>query len=72
MIAQMSAAGAGVGIVLLPLFSVVDNRRLIRVLPNVQVSRELWLSVDQDLATVPRVQTAIAAVRALLAAHPLQ
>ena len=71
MIAQMSAAGAGVGIVLLPLFSVAANSPLVRVLPGVEVLRELWLSVDEDIATVPRVQTAIAAIKGLLSAHPL-
>jgi DNA-binding transcriptional LysR family regulator len=71
MIAQMAAAGAGVGIVLLPLFSLDAHSPLIRILPEVQVVRELWLSVDQDIATVPRVQTAIAAIKGLLSAHPL-
>lgn len=56
MIAQMSAAAAGLGIVLLPFFAVERYPDLIRVLPEqVVVQREIWLSVHRDLEAVPRI-----------------
>ncbi len=71
MIAQMAAAEAGRGIVLLPLFALRPHTALSRVLPGTCVQRELWMSVDKDIATLPRVALAMTAVRALLRAHPL-
>ena len=71
MLAQMAAAEAGRGIVLLPLFAVVDKPGLVRLLPDCSVRRELWLSADQDIATLPRVSLAMRALRDLLLTHRL-
>ena len=71
MIAQMAAAEAGRGIVLLPLFAIAPHSRLSRVLPETSVRRELWMSVDNDIATLPRVALAMRAMRDLLRAYPL-
>jgi DNA-binding transcriptional LysR family regulator len=71
MIAQMAAAEAGRGIVLLPLFAISPHSDLSRVLPEVSVRRELWMSVDRDIGTLPRVALAMRALRELLRAHPL-
>ena len=71
MIAQMAAAEAGRGVVLLPLFALADKPGLLRVLRDVSVERELWLGADQDIAALPRVSLAIRALRELLVAHRL-
>ena len=71
MLAQMAAAEAGRGIVLLPLFALVDKPGLVRLLPDSSVRRELWLSADQDIATLPRVSLAMRALRDLLLTHEL-
>jgi DNA-binding transcriptional LysR family regulator len=57
MIAQMSAAAAGLGIVLLPFFAVDRYPDLTRVLAGeVLVQRDIWLSVHRDLESVPRIE----------------
>ncbi|WP_407181110.1 LysR family transcriptional regulator [Bradyrhizobium sp. STM 3562] len=63
MIAQMNAAAAGLGIVLLPGFAVAGRPDLIAVLPDVAATtREVWLNVHSDLQFAPRIR----AVRAFL------
>jgi DNA-binding transcriptional LysR family regulator len=57
MLAQMTAAASGAGIVLLPHFAVTQEHQLRRVLPDaVSVTRELWLSVHRDLHHSPRIR----------------
>jgi DNA-binding transcriptional LysR family regulator len=57
MIAQMSAAASGVGLVLLPEFAVVGRDDLLPVLADtVFTTRELWLNVHNDLQFAPRIR----------------
>lgn len=60
MIAQMTAAAAGMGLVLLPRFSVENEPALELVLDDqVRVTRGLWLSVHQDLQYSSRVKAVL-------------
>lgn len=57
MIAQMSAAASGAGLVLLPRFSVENEPLLLPVLEDkVHVKRELWISVPSDLQNAKRIR----------------
>jgi DNA-binding transcriptional LysR family regulator len=61
MIAQMSAASAGMGLALLPRFAVENEPSLEAVLEDeVRVTRGLWLSVHQDLQYSSRVKAVLA------------
>jgi DNA-binding transcriptional LysR family regulator len=61
MIAQMFAAAAGAGIVMLPTFARAERFGLVRILAEqVQVTRDVWMSAHQYLRRVPRI-TAVAA-----------
>lgn len=53
----MVAAGAGVGI--LPAFMARQDQRLVRVVPDVTVTRTFWLSVHEDVAGLTRVREVI-------------
>lgn len=56
MLAQMSACSSGLGLALLPKFSVINETNLVPVLPEAAyVTRELWVSVHQDLQFSKRV-----------------
>jgi DNA-binding transcriptional LysR family regulator len=67
MIAQMAAAASGVGLVLLPCFAVQKEDELESVLANeIQVERELFLSVHHDLQYSVRVRTVMDYLRTLL------
>lgn len=67
MIAQMSAAASGVGIVLLPHFSVEKENTLFPIFEQeVKVSRDLWLSVHTDLQYAPRIRIVINYLEQLL------
>lgn len=58
MIAQMSAAAGGLGIVVLPKFSVARHPDLIPVLNGVAFTgREVWLNVHNDLQFSRRIRT---------------
>jgi DNA-binding transcriptional LysR family regulator len=71
MIAQMSAAAGGLGIVLLPTFSVSRHSDLIPVLDGrVYTSREVWLNVHNDLQFSPRIRTVAAYLKALFRNDP--
>jgi DNA-binding transcriptional LysR family regulator len=60
MIAQMMAAVGGLGVVLLPRFSVHKNSSLVPILPDVMTTtREIWLNVHQDLQFAPRIKTVV-------------
>lgn len=67
MIAQMTAAASGAGLVLLPRFSVVRESELQPVLEDeVRVSREIWISVHHDLQYSTRIRTVIDYLNRLL------
>ncbi len=60
MIAQMTAAAAGLGLVVLPKFAVAAFPSLRPVLPEtLQTRRELWLNVHQDLQFSSRIKTVV-------------
>lgn len=60
MAAQQNAAAAGMGIALLPFFSAKTDRRLIPILPDdVVVSRDLFVSVHEDLEYIGRVRALV-------------
>ncbi len=70
MLAQMTAAASGLGLVLLPKFSVVQEDMLVPVLPAVaKVTRALWLSVHHDLQYSNRIRTVTDYLQRLLAAQ---
>lgn len=57
MLAQMFAAAAGMGIVVLPEFSQAERFGLQRILEKeTNLRRELWLSVHRDLRYIPRIK----------------
>ncbi len=56
MAAQQNAIAAGRGIGLLPYFSAKPDMRLVRVLPDVSVERELFISVHEDIQFMGRVR----------------
>lgn len=65
MIAQMNAAGGGMGLVLLPRFSVGERSSLVPVLHELAfTAREIWVSVHQDLQFAPRIKTVVAFLKA--------
>lgn len=66
MIAQMSAAAGGSGMVVLPGFAVNGASGLVPVLPGLQGRRELWLSGHPDMRGVPRVRAVVAFLRGLI------
>ncbi|MDO6575409.1 LysR substrate-binding domain-containing protein, partial [Staphylococcus pasteuri_A] len=55
MIAQRNAARGGLGIVALPHFALSDQDSLIRIMPDLSVTRTLWLTVHQDLRHLPHI-----------------
>ncbi|WP_341963915.1 LysR family transcriptional regulator [Pseudomonas sp. RC10] len=66
MIAQLFAAAAGVGIVMLPEFVEAQKFGLVRVLEQeVVISRELWLSVHRELRYTARIKAVTEFLREL-------
>ncbi|NBB10113.1 LysR family transcriptional regulator [Pseudomonas sp. SLFW] len=58
MLSQMFAAAAGVGLVMLPSFSEAERFGLRKIeLTTPAITRELWLSVHQDLRYIARIKT---------------
>jgi DNA-binding transcriptional LysR family regulator len=71
MIAQMNAAAGGLGIVLLPHFSVAGRPDLIPVLPDIAgTTREVWLNVHSDLQFAPRIRAVRSFLRNTLKQDP--
>lgn len=69
MLAQMAAAASGMGLVLLPRFSVINENGLRPVLfRQVVVERDLWLSVHVDLRYSTRIKTVLQYLKDLIAA----
>jgi len=72
MIAQMFAAAAGSGLVLLPEFAGAGRFGLQRLLAQeVEVRRDLWLSVHHDLRYAPRIKAVVGFLQQLFASDPL-
>lgn len=70
MLAQMSAAASGLGLVLLPKFSVVHETGLVPVLAaEAKVTRTLWLSVHHDLQYSGRIRAVMGYLQQLFAAQ---
>lgn len=70
MIAQMNAAAAGVGLVLLPCFAGDVDSRLTRLKGSEFVAnRGLWISAHHDLHDVPRVKAVIRFLTDLVHKH---
>ena len=60
MLAQMSAAAAGQGLVLLPRFAVAKENELRAILTHeLVVRRELWLNVHLDLRYSTRIKAVL-------------
>lgn len=60
MIAQMNAAAAGVGLVLLPCFAGDTDDRLMRIAgAGFSTTRGVWLSAHHDLRDLPRIKAVI-------------
>ncbi len=67
MLAQMSAAASGLGLVLLPKFALVREEGLVPVLADeAKVTRTLWLSVHHDLQYSLRIRTVMGYLQRLL------
>ncbi|PQV44478.1 LysR family transcriptional regulator [Paraburkholderia sp. BL21I4N1] len=61
MLAQMFAAVAGAGIVMLPAFARAERFGLVPVLPQlIQVNRDVWVSTHQYLSRLPRIKIVLA------------
>ncbi|KUM44785.1 LysR family transcriptional regulator [Pseudomonas sp. EpS/L25] len=72
MLAQMFAAAAGSGLVLLPEFAGAGRFGLQRLLAQeVEVRRDLWLSVHHDLRYAPRIKAVVGFLQQLFANDPL-
>ena len=72
MIAQMNAAAAGLGLVLLPSFATKGRNDLIPVLhERMSTSRELWINVHTDLQFVPRIRAVSSFLKATFKADPM-
>jgi DNA-binding transcriptional LysR family regulator len=56
MAAQQNAVVAGRGIGLLPYFSAKTDKRLVPVLPDVRVERDLYITVHEDIQFMGRVR----------------
>jgi DNA-binding transcriptional LysR family regulator len=61
MLAQMFAASAGAGIVMLPAFARAERFGLVPVLArHIEVHRDVWVSTHQYLRRVPRIRIVLA------------
>jgi len=72
MIAQMYAASAGLGLVLLPEFAVTGRDHLAPILADeVFTTRELWLNVHNELQFAPRIKAVANFLRQAFKRDPL-
>jgi len=68
MLAQMAAAASGLGLVLLPRFSVINEKELVPILPReIVVYRDLWLSVHVDLRYSTRIKAVLLYLKEVIA-----
>ncbi|MGV6872791.1 LysR family transcriptional regulator [Pseudochelatococcus sp. B33] len=56
LIAQYQATVAGAGLCVLPCFLAADDPRLVRVLPEVRLTRTFWLLVHSDMRDLARIR----------------
>jgi DNA-binding transcriptional LysR family regulator len=64
LVAQLKATLAGAGLCVLPAFLAVEERGLVRVLPDqVRLTRSLWLIVHEDLKSLARIKAAVGFIR---------
>ncbi|MBB3809392.1 LysR family transcriptional regulator [Pseudochelatococcus contaminans] len=56
LIAQYQATVAGAGLCVLPCFLVAGDTRLVRVLPEVGITRTFWLLVHSDMRDLARIR----------------
>lgn len=54
--AQQAAVAAGIGLGLLHVFAAEDDPNLVRLLPEIQVTRSYWLVVHEDNRRSPRIR----------------
>jgi DNA-binding transcriptional LysR family regulator len=54
---ELIAGGAGIGV--LPHFMACHDERLVRICPDVSITRSFWLAVHRDVAGQPRVRAFI-------------
>ena len=59
LVAQLRATLAGAGLCILPAFLAAEEPGLVRVLPEVILTRSLWLIVHQDLADLARIKAVV-------------
>lgn len=60
MIAQMNAAIGGMGLVVLPKFSLQGTSTLVPVMPDtLKIEREIWVNIHQDLQFAGRLKTIV-------------
>ncbi len=59
LIAQYTSASNALGIAMLPTFVAAHNPDLMKVLPEVSVTRDIWLSVHEDLLHIPRIDAVV-------------
>ena len=72
MIAQVNAAGGGLGIVMLPSFAVSGRADLVQVLPDrCRTTRDIWLNVHNDLQFSPRIRAVTRFLKELFKADPV-
>jgi DNA-binding transcriptional LysR family regulator len=70
-LAQRDAAAAGLGIVLLTPYCVIDRPELAQVLPGQsQVTRTFWLAAPEDLYRIKRVRVIFDFLRSLVEKEP--
>ncbi len=69
LLAQLRATLAGAGLCVLPAFLAVEEKGLVRVLPDeVSLTRSLWLIVHQDLAELARIKAVVRFIKDEVAA----
>ncbi|MFD2248670.1 DNA-binding transcriptional LysR family regulator [Pseudochelatococcus lubricantis] len=56
LIAQYQATVAGAGLCVLPCFLAAGDSRLVRVLPDLQLTRSFWLLVHSDMRDLARIR----------------
>jgi len=59
LIAQYTSASMGLGIAMLPTFVAAHNPDLKRVLPKLSATRDIWLSVHEDLLHTSKINAVI-------------
>jgi DNA-binding transcriptional LysR family regulator len=57
--AQQAAVAAGVGLGVLHIFAAEQDPRLVRVLPQLDVSRTYWLVLHMDMQRLPRIRAVV-------------